>query len=212
MKRFALFLIPLLLGAATFGSTPQETIERWLLPQTKTVDRINASGDFALARVSGVSIESFNLRSPILLKRFSFGWQVLATITAACELAELGVPDPTITLLAQGMSLPEDTQDCHGPGFVPDMGSITDVESIRQLMGMGVFHPYVVVVGDYAVAEWYGAGGGETFFKRSGKRWTRFTGGGAYSAQGLISGGMPRAAACKVIGIIGKPLGCGASR
>ena len=55
-----------------------------------------------------------------------------------------------------------------------------------ELMGMGVFHPYVVVVGDYAVAEWYGAGGGETFFKRSGKRWTRFTGGGAYSAQGLI--------------------------
>ena len=210
MKRFALALIPLLLGAsATFGSTPQETLERWL-PQTKTVDRINVSGDFALARVSGVSIESLPLRSPILLKRFSFGWQVLAAISATCELTQLGVPDPAIALLARGMSLPEDTQDCHGSGFVPDMGRISDVESVRQLMGMAVFHPYVVVVGDYAVAEWYGAGGGETFFKRSGKRWARFAGGGgAYSAQDLISIGMPRATACKMIGIIDKPLGCG---
>jgi hypothetical protein len=45
---------------------------------------------------------------------------------------------------------------------------------VRRLM-RGPLVPAVVVSGSWAIGEWYGAGGGETLFRRRDGRWTRIT-------------------------------------
>jgi hypothetical protein len=83
--------------------------------------------------------------------------------------------------------------------FPRDSGSPNDVDAVRKLM-RGPFVPFVRIDGGYAMGEWHGAAGGETYFKKTGGRWTMLTSsGGAYTANELQRYGIPHTVGCRLV-------------
>src|SRR6185503_5406662 len=135
-----------------------------------TVVRSNVVGRYAIETVRGGEIEGQSMDQPVLVEKFWFGWQTLDVVgPQACVLAQRGIPAATVEGLWRGLPPSVGDLACRLPPEAVDAGPLTDVADVRVHM-RGPFVPFVTVSGDYALGTWYGAGGGETLFKRTGRR------------------------------------------
>lgn len=143
-----------------YAPTPQGAAIRALGfgPGTSpAVKRLNLVGPYAAVLISGGIMEGSPVTTPILVKHFSFGWQALALLNSRCGLDAQALGAHVEAALMAGMPAPTDDRPCQGAR--KDAGPPEQVEAVRRLM-RGPLIPSVVVSGDWAVVEWYGAGGG----------------------------------------------------
>lgn len=190
-------MIAALVLALTFpyvnhAATPQATALGVLFPRTGvTVVRVNIAGNYATVLTRGAVMEGAPLKGALLLEHFSFGWQTL-TLLDYCHVGK-GFSARDWALLMQGMPEAKGNRECFTPS---DSGPQSDVEAVRLLM-RGPLIPDVVVCGEYAMGEWYGAGGGQSLYRRDEHGWKLVTTwGGAINASELERFGVPRNAAC----------------
>jgi hypothetical protein len=164
------------------------------------VTRTDVVGRYATVLTRGGLMEGSAVTEPILVERFSFGWQALDILYFRCRLDAHSISGGDNARLMLGMPKPYDDRPCRG-GW-NDAGSIADVEAVRRQMG-GRLTPYVVISGIYAVGGWYGSGGGETLFRKDGAIWRRIAGGGGeMGVDEMREYGVPQSAWC-AFGIYG---------
>jgi hypothetical protein len=183
-----------------YAATPQSAALGAMYADPKKppiVKRINVAGVYATVLTNGGRIEGEFVTDTILVRRFSFGWQPLEILNSRCDLEALRFGADVEDELMHGMPKPKDDRPCKGSGFLKDAGPRDDVEAVRQLM-RGPLVPYVVVSGDWAMGEWYGAGGGEALYqKRSGRWHVVEDGGGAMGVDYMRKYGVPQSDWCK---------------
>jgi hypothetical protein len=174
--------------------------------RTVAVTRVNRSGSYATVLVRGALMENSPVEQPVLVRHFSFGWQPLALLSDRCDLEEFHLGTDVNAELMRNMPAMHDREaGKRCIGYMRDSGSKHEIEAIRRLL-KGPLVPSVTISGDYALGQWYGAGGGETIFRRDHYGWTRVTGGGgAYSAAELHARGVPMANACALLPYPGDP-------
>ncbi len=192
----AMLVLAALPGFLNYAPTPQEAaIEVVNPPRSQVVVlRTNVDGPYAMVLLHGASMEGAPIAAPILLKHFSFGWQTLALVNSRCEIAAYDLGSRAETLLMQGMPAPKDDRPCKG--IWKDAGPQAQVDAIRLQMSHALI-PSVVVAGDYALGEWYGAGGGQTLFHFTVGSWHRIAGGGgAMGIEGMREYGVPQTDWC----------------
>lgn len=161
---------------------------------TLAVERTNVVGRYAAVLVRGGLMESSPVTSPILVERFSFGWQALDVLNFQCRLDAHVTGAKDAANLMRGFPKLRDDRPCRG--VQRDVGPQADVDAVRKQMG-GPLTPWVVVSGAFALGQWYGGGGGETLFKRTSGNWKRVTsGGGAMGVIELKKYGVPPSAWC----------------
>jgi hypothetical protein len=99
-----------------------------------------------------------------------------------------------------GMPPPSNEAAC-GDESSTDVGPSDQVEAIRAMEeGFGL-HPRVAVADGYALADWYGGGGGEHLYARRHGRWTLVAGGGGVMDTSLLRAfGVPPRASCILAG------------
>ena len=154
-----------------------------------TIDKIAIAGAIAVAR-GHFRIEGQPFKSEILLERFPFGWQMIdlgRPAIAPCQLAARNVDSAALKHFADAVGLAPDTTDaCRYPP--EDLGAPGDTVAVRALMApVKLFVPRVRAVGDYAIAEWYGGGGGQDLFAKRNGTWRRIGGGGgAFDSELLV--------------------------
>jgi hypothetical protein len=179
------------------AATPQEAaVHVFFRPQNPrlTIARINVVGKYATVLIRGGSLEGSPVNSAILVQRFSFGWQALDLINFRCRLEAHAISTHDTEMLMRGMPEPQDDRPCAGVGG--DAGTQAQVEAVR-MQTRGPLVPSVVVSGSYALGEWYGAGGGESVYRRHGKTWRLIAGGGgAMGISEMREYGVPQAAWC----------------
>ena len=130
-------------------------------------------------------IEGSRFNGTLLLQRFSFGWQLIDIVPPErlpCLVTARGIPRSH----AEKLNLPLRTQSKNCPD-ARDRGAATDVVAIRKAMNSRrqAIHR-VSVVDRYALAWWYGWGGGQTVFEKRAGAWTQIgNGGGAFRAAEL---------------------------
>lgn len=184
-----------LLALTPFASTPAlAAIHALYAPkgQSVVVQRINVVGRYATVVSRGGQMESRAVTEPILVEHFSFGWQALEMINFQCRLDGHAISARDKALLMRAMPKPEDDRPCKG--ISEDAGPTADVEAVRRQMH-GPLVPHVVANGDFALGEWYGAGGGESLFKKLGGGWHRIAGGGgAMGTADMKKYGVPSSA------------------
>ncbi|HXW77622.1 MAG TPA: hypothetical protein VEJ20_09440, partial [Candidatus Eremiobacteraceae bacterium] len=123
-------------------------------------------------------------------------WQALEVLNFRCGLEIHRLGPQTDSVLMRDMPVPIDDRPCHG--FSRDSGPGDQVEAVRRLMHGAGLKPWVVVVGDWALAAWYGGGGGEDQFERRGSKWVRVSGGGGeFGASDLRAFGVPDSIVCQ---------------
>ena len=160
------------------------------------VERINVVGPYATVLTRGGRMEGSPVTEPILVERFSFGWQALETLDSQCSLGALKLGRSIEAGLMRGMPQLNDDRPCKG-GFLRDAGPRDEVEAIRRMM-RGPLVPFVVVSGDWAMGEWYGGGGGESLYRKNDGRWQLVkSGGGAMGVDLMKKYGVPQSAWCK---------------
>lgn len=172
------------IAAASFGA------------KKPVVVRVNLVGRYAAVLIRGAVMEGSAIRSPILVQRFSFGWQALDLLNFRCRLAAHGFPPALQDRLMQGMPKPRDDRPCSGQPR--DAGPAAEVQAVRALM-RGPLVPYVIVSRHWALGEWYGGGGGQEFYRRERGVWHRVAGGGgAIDFATVRALGVPYRDACKL--------------
>lgn len=179
---------------AFHGATPQDAAIHAVNAEKSApiVLRTNIVGEYATVLTSGGRMEGSTVSVPILVKRFSFGWQALDVLDTRCALNTNRLEASTIDRLMRGMPRVNNTR-CDG---LRDAGSANEVARVRMLM-RGPLVPYVVIAGDWAIGEWYGAGGGQSLYRRHRGEWQIVTtGGGAMNASEMRKFGVPRSASC----------------
>jgi hypothetical protein len=171
--------IALALPHPSYAATPQQAaLDAVYASRSAVVVRTNVVGRFATVLLRGAKLEGAPVDEPILLERFSFGWQPLDIVNFPCRLLTHAIPPRDTQRLMLGMPRLR-TQP---PGRVcneddNDVGPAPQTEAVRRLM-QGPLTPTVVVAGDYALGQWYGAGGGQSLFVLRAGSWHRLTGGG----------------------------------
>ena len=146
------------------------------LPDAKITSE-QVRGNVATVSFVHAKVEGSDYSGRILLHRYPFGWQAVS--------------------MAGG-------HEAFRAGELHDIGPANDVTAVRSMManlyhGRQIIGP-VHVVKNYALATWWGFGGGEALFKKTGKDWTVVTkGGGSLDAAGLRSYGVPAAVASEII-------------
>jgi len=183
-----------------YASTP-EAATRLVLYTTNgsalVIERVNVVGRYATVLARNGMMEGSAEHVPILLQHFSFGWQPLESLDFRCRLDGHTLSPHDEDLLMRGMPKPQDDRPCSDDSR-HDIGSPAVIEALRRQMGPLV--PYVVIVGDYAVGEWYGAGGGQTLFRRRAGRWRAIAGGGgALGFPEMREYGVPRTSWCALV-------------
>ena len=164
------------------------------------VRRVNVAGRYATVLTSGGRIEGELNTDAIFLQHFSFGWQPLEVLNFRCSLEAHELKLAVERRLLSGMPEPKDDRPCRSEPR--DYGRRADVEAVRRIM-RGPFVPYVVVSGDWALGEWYGAGGGEALYRKRDATWRLVEGGGgAMGVHEMRKNGVPQSAWC-VFGILG---------
>jgi hypothetical protein len=201
-------VLPVLVAAATlhaYAATPQGAALGAMYSDPKkpaVVKRMNVAGSYATVLTSGGRIEGELVGEAILVKHFAFGWQPLDVLDDRCTLEAQQLGAKLDAALMTGMPAPKDDRPCRG-GF-KDTGPSEDVESVRRLMP-GPLVPYVLVSGDWAKGEWYGAGGGDALYHKRNGTWTLVeNGGGAISVYYMKKFGVPQSAWCP-LGIFDAP-------
>lgn len=184
--------------AFNYGLSPQAAAIRAVRYPGRapaTVARVNIDGNYATVLLSGAVVEGAPLTEAMLLKRFTFGWQPLDAIGSGCVFSLRGIAPNAEARLMLGMPRLHAQTSCKG-GYGNDYGPVQEIETVRKI-ARGPFIPFVAVYGTWAKSQWYGAGGGETYYRLRNGVWRRaFGGGGAYRAQDLIGQGVPAAALC----------------
>ena len=150
-----------------------------------SVARVGIAGNYAVA-LGDVIVESAHDRGEFLLERFPFGWQILESApdtggVQSCVFRAHGI-DTTLESRLQHLigidSAPND-RTCAIRGLQRDTGDLKDVVTVRQVMHRGrSIVPYVRVYRDYALAEWYGGGGGQAILRKHRSSWDLLSGGG----------------------------------
>jgi hypothetical protein len=99
--------------------------------------------------------------------------------------------------LLRGMPFLHDDRPCtRANTFASDFGPPEQIDTVRKSM-RGPFVPYVVVLGDWALGEWYGGGGGQDLFRRRGNTWYLIAdGGGAQGTDEMRKYGVPQSDWC----------------
>ncbi len=192
--------VALLAVAANFAATPEQAVLKVYFPAGRArIVSTTRAGDYAVVVTRGGTIEASIDQTPILLEHFAFGWQPLELIDAPCQIAgHSGITTAQALQLSRDISPPKDVPNCT-PG-AGDRGPADDVAAIRKLAHRGLI-PFAAVSGNFGFLSWYGAGGGEEFFKRVHGRWRKFlSGGGAMSARDAAMAGVPRSAS-RVFGL-----------
>jgi len=160
------------------------------------VKRVNVVGRYAAVLTNGGVMEGSKVTDPILVERFSFGWQPVDMLNFRCRLDSHGLGASTNAQLMRGMPKPQDDRPCRG--VRRDAGPQADVESVRRLI-RGPLVPAVAVSGNWALGDWYGAGGGEQLYRKHNGRWTFLTGGGgALGVDEMLEHRVPRTDWCKL--------------
>jgi|SRR5580700_2101956 hypothetical protein len=161
------------------------------------VKRINVVGADATVLTSGGRMEGALVTEAILVERFSFGWQAIDALNFQCRLDSHGLGQHTNDALMRGMPRPQDDRPCRG--YLRDAGPFADVEAVRRMM-RGPLVPYVVVSGDWAMGEWYGAGGGESLYRRRDSGWHLVeSGGGSMGVDYVRKYGVPQSDWCNLV-------------
>lgn len=102
--------------------------------------RIDTSGRFASVLLSGGIIEGSPLDKPLLIERFSFGWQPLAALETMCDLQQYRLGAARDAALTRGMPpIPVTRGKC--PALF-DRGPNRDMQAIRKVM-RGPLVPWV---------------------------------------------------------------------
>lgn len=193
-------MLAILLAAVTlqaFSATPERAALQAVygLKQSPVVQRMNVAGSYAAVLISGGMMEGTQVSAPILVQHFSFGWQALEVLNFSCRLQSHGLGSQSEALLMRGMPEPKDERVC---GEERDAGPPPDVAAVRRLMQGQKLIPAVIVSRDWAIGEWYGAGGGQTLFQRQNGTWQLVAGvGGVMSYGYLRAHGVPYEDACK---------------
>jgi hypothetical protein len=178
-----------------YDATPQAAALR-VFGGAGHVARTNVVGRFATVLVPDGMMEGSRATAPLLLEHFSFGWQPIESLDFRCRLDGHVADFATRRALMAGMPTPRTETACGADRDAGDVGPAADVATIRLLM-TGPLVPTVRIAGDNALAEWYGAGGGQDLFRRQGQRWRFVTGGGGMiDAAYLRQLGVPSATAC----------------
>jgi hypothetical protein len=160
------------------------------------VVRSNIIGDAAMILTRNGELEGSAVDDPILVRHFSFGWQPIALLNDACSLRVHGIPADAQARLMRGIPKPsvQPRRGCDADDG--DAGPAADIEAIRHQM-LGPLVPWVAVAGDFAVGQWYGAGGGQTLFHKHNGRWTFVAGGGgARNVREMRAAGVPQDRMC----------------
>ncbi len=188
-------MIASVLVAAIVFSTPQAAALSIYYPRAAAVvTKATVVGDDAVVLTRGGTIEGQRDSTPVLLQRFLFGWQSIALLNAPCQIRARGIPPAVATKLAVGVGTA--THDTECTNLTIDRGPTADVVAIRAIT-RGPLIPFVAVSGRYGYAEWYGGGGGQSFYVKRGKTWKYLTGGGgAMNAVEVARYGVPKSAAC----------------
>ncbi len=194
-------LAAIVLAAATapraYAVTPMQAARQALfVPKNQHVSvvRTNVSGRYAVVLLRRATMEGSPIQAPFLIERFAFGWQPLVLLNFQCGLDVYGLSAATTAALMRGMPQPKNDRPCSS--VFNDAGPAADVTAVRALM-RGPFVPSVAVSHDYALGNWYGAGGGETLYAKRGGRWRRIAGdGGAMGVEEMKKYGVPRTAWC----------------
>lgn len=142
-------LVLALLG--NYAGTPQQAAMRvFYAPASRqrAIERTNIVGRYATVLVRGGVMEGSLVRAPILVERFSFGWQALDVLNFRCRLEEHAIPRGGDELVMRGMPNAQDDRPCTGVG--KDGGPQAQVEAVRRQM-RGPLVPYVVVP---AITQW----------------------------------------------------------
>ncbi|MDE2482702.1 MAG: hypothetical protein KGN02_10975 [bacterium] len=161
-----------------------------------SVQRTNVVGRYATVLTKGGRMEGATVTSPLLLERFAFGWQPLELLNFRCRIDAHALGASVDERLMRGMPRAHDDRPCGTRGMLRDAGPAREVEAVRAIM-RGPLVPAVVVVGTWALGDWYGAGGGESLYRKSDGAWHLVTGGGgAMSVFDMRKYGVPASAWC----------------
>ncbi|HKU67063.1 MAG TPA: hypothetical protein VJP85_04725 [Candidatus Baltobacteraceae bacterium] len=188
-----------LLAIHSYAATPQRAVLHIVYPESKerpVVRRVNVVGSYATVLTSGGMMESTQVTEAILVQHFSFGWQPLDVLNAPCRLHHHALGRRAEVLLMRGMPKlgRSDDRMCEG---LKDAGPRKDVESVRRQMD-GPLVPEVIVSGDWAIGNWYGAGGGRSLWHKRDGEWRLVQGGGGDpDVSQMRAHGVPRADWCK---------------
>jgi hypothetical protein len=190
----------LLLAAITLHAyaTPQGAAfgAMYVVPKRgAVVKRVNVIGAYAAVLTKGGRMEGDPVTFALLVQRFSFGWQAVDALNFYCNLEAHRLGQSTESELMRGMPTPKDDRPCKGT-LLRDTGPHDDVEAVRKMMS-GPLIPYVVVSGNWAMGEWYGAGGGQSLYQRRAGRWHLVaTAGGAMGVDYMRRYGVPQTDWC----------------
>lgn len=193
-----------LLGAHAYAESPERAALSAIYSNSKTapvVRRVNIVGPYATVLTSGGLMESSPVHEAILVERFSFGWQALDILNVSCRLHDHALGARIESMLMRGMPRPSSNnfRMCTG---LRDAGPTADVEKLRPLVD-GPLVPYVIVSNGWAIAQWYGAGGGMSLWQKRAGRWLLVEGGGgAMGVSEMRRYGVPETDWCK-FGIAG---------
>jgi hypothetical protein len=183
----------------TYASTPQSAAIGAMSVDPKhppVVERANVVGAYAAVLAKGGKMEGDPVTFPILVERFSFGWQPVDALNFYCNLEAHHLGQSTDDALMRGMPRPKDDRPCKGT-LLTDAGPSDDVDAVRRMMH-GPVIPYVVVSDNWAVGEWYGGGGGESLFQKNAGHWHLVESeSGAMGVNYMVKHGVPRSDWCK---------------
>lgn len=185
-------------GPQPFASTPEGAALAAVYAQTLPIRvvRVNRAGRFATVLLRNAFIEGNPENAAILVERFSNGWQALESLNFGCRLRDHRLGRTSEAILLRGMPVPKDEDTCGSGRGSTDSGPQVDIETLRR-MKQEPFLAAVIVRGDYAIYDWYGAGGGQAVFHRTNSSWHLLLGGGgAPDSQLLLEKGVPAAYLC----------------
>jgi hypothetical protein len=193
-------VVPLILAVSVdYAATISEATQRAVYTANGSRARIaqtNVVGRYATVLTSNGMMEGSENKAPLLLEHFAFGWQPLESLDFRCRLDVHGLSVHDNDRLMRGMPEPQDDRPCRAKNL-RDLGPAAKVEAVRRTMH-GPLVPSVVVLGTFALGEWYGAGGGQTLFEWETGRWHPLAGGGGALSSAQMRGfGVPKADWCR---------------
>ena len=191
--------LPALLTIHSFAPNPERAVLQIVYSRSKTpvaIRRVNVVGSYATVLTSGGMMESSPVSEAILVQHFSFGWQALDALNVRCRLHDHALGARIERALMIGMPKPgaDSIGMCEG---LRDAGPASDVEQVRALVD-GPLVPYVIVSNGWAMAQWYGAGGGMSLWQKHAGHWRLVQGGGgALGTSEMREHGVPKSDWCK---------------
>ena len=165
-----------------YAPTPRQAVQYMLYTLNGTpvvFERVNVVGRYAEVLSNGEIMPEAANHQPMLLERFTFGWQPLMPGPSRCEIAGRSVSARDMELLLHGMPKPADDRPCSHLRANGDVGPPAAVEALRRLRH-DRYVPSVIVANDFALVAWTnGPDGGAALYRKRNGRWIQLTGAAA---------------------------------